>query len=126
MVNTFTPRNPLADAVSAEGIDRNAAAAEAHANLEELRADSMAELDRTLALMAEIAPAITDVEDAQVADLYAAANRVVAIAGVFALHDLSGHAYELCEAISRMQEAGAWKPAMAQGFLDALQDARTA
>ena len=124
MVNTFTPRNPLDAAVSDTGIDRNAAAAEAHANLEHLRADSMAELDRTLALMAEIAPSITDIDDAQVAELYAAANRVVAIAGVFALHDMSGHAYELCEAISRMQDAGGWKPAVVQGFLDSLQDAR--
>lgn len=125
MVKTFMPRNRLADAVSAEGIDRNEAAAGAHANLEHLRADSMAELDRTLAQMAEIAPAIADLDDPRIADLYAGANRVVAIAGVFELHDLSGYAYELCEAISRMQDAGAWKPAVVTGFVDSLQAART-
>lgn len=126
MAKTFTPRNPLAEAVSAEGIDRNAAAAEARANLEHLRPESMAELDRTLKMMAEVAPTITDVDDARVDDLYAGANRIVAIAGVFALHDLSGQAYELCEAISRMQEAGAWKPAVVLGFLASLRDARAA
>lgn len=116
MVNTFTPRNPLAAAMSADGIDRNAAAAEAHTNLEQLRADSMAEL----------APSVSEVDDAAVPELYAAANRVVAIAGVFALHDMSGHAYELCEAISRMQDAGAWKSAVVLGFVDSLHGARSA
>ena len=124
MVKTFTPRNRLADAVSTEGIGRNEAAAGAHANLEHLRAESMAELDRTLAQMAELAPAITDPEDDRIADLYAGANRVVAIAGVFALHDLSGSAYELCEAISRMQDNGVWKQAVVIGFVDSLKDAR--
>lgn len=124
MANTFTPRNPLADAVSESGIDRNEAAAEARANLEHLRADSMAELDRTLDLMAQIAPTIADAGDPQVPELYAAANRVVAIAGVFALHDLSGYAYELCEAVARMQEAGEWKRAVVMNFMDSLQSAR--
>lgn len=59
-------------------------------------------------------------------ELYAAANRVVAIAGVFALHDMSGHAYELCEAISRMQDAGAWKSAVVPGLVDSLHGARSA
>jgi hypothetical protein len=125
MVKTFMPRNRLADAVSAEGIGRNEAAAGAHANLEHLRADSMAELDRTLEQMAALAPAITSLDDDRIDDLYAGANRVVAIAGVFALHDLSGYAYELCEAISRMQDAGAWKQAVVIGFVDSLKEART-
>lgn len=124
MTNTFTPRNPLGDALSDQGISRNDAAAEAHANLEHLREGSMAELDRTLELMAQIAPGIEAVDDPQVAELYAAANRVVAIAGVFSLHELSGHAYELCEAVSRMQDAGAWKQAVVLEFLEALTEAR--
>jgi hypothetical protein len=124
MANTFTPRNPLGDVLSEDGISRNEAAAEAHANLEHLRDESMAELDRTLQLMAEVAPQIAAVDDPQAAELYAAANRVVAIAGVFSLHELSGHAYELCEAISRMQEAGVWKSDVTQDFMQALQDAR--
>lgn len=125
MVKTFMPRNRLADAVSADGIDRNEAAAGAHASLEHLRADSMAELDRTLAQMAELAPAITGLDDDRISDLYAGANRVVAIAGVFALHDLSGYAYELCEAISRMQDAGVWKQAVVMDFVESLQEARS-
>lgn len=124
MVKTFTPHNPLAAAVSDVGIDRNEAAAVAHANLEHLRADSVAELDRTLAQLADLAPRIAAVDDARISDLYAGANRIVAIAGVFALHDLSGHAYELCEAISRMQDAGAWKQDVVLGFVGALQDSR--
>lgn len=126
MAKTFMPRNRLAEAASDVGIDRNAAAAEAHASLEHLRADSMAELGRTIDLMGEMAPGIVRHDDARVSELYAAANRIVAIAGVFAIHDLSGHAYELCDAISRMQEAGEWKPAVVQGFVDALREDRSA
>lgn len=124
MANTFTPRNPLGDALSEDGISRNEAAAGAHANLEHLRDESLAELDRTLELICEITPQIGAVDDPRVAELYAAANRVVAIAGVFSLHELSGHAYELCESITRMQEAGVWKRDVAVEFLEALTEAR--
>jgi hypothetical protein len=126
MVNTFMPRNPLAAALSEEGVGRSEAASEAHANLEGLRAESMAELDRSLELMARIAPPIVAIDDPDIDELYAAANRVVAIAGVFSLHDLSGHAYELCEAIGRMLDAEEWKPAIVLGHVEALQAARSA
>ena len=124
MVNTFMPRNPLAAALSEEGVGRNEASNEAHANLEGLRVESMAELDRTLELMAQIAPPIVAIDDPNVDELYAAANRVVAIAGVFSLHDLSGHAYELCEAIAQMQEAGAWNAPLVLGHVESLKAAR--
>lgn len=124
MAKIFTPRNRLADAVSDVGIGRIEASAEAHANLEHLRADSMAELDRTLEQLAELAASITGVHDDRVADVYAGANRVVAIAGVFAMHEMSGCAYELCEALSRMLDTGEWKPDAVANFVEALKAAR--
>ena len=104
-----------------KGKTREEAVANAQERLEGMRDISIAEIDRTIEEIIELGRAIESAEDERVTTLYAAANRILAIAGVFDLNELGDASYSLCELVSRMDESGIWKRDMVLIHVDAIQ-----
>lgn len=124
---TFKYVNRLAKALTGRsGLTQEEAVASADSRLSILRERSLDEVDRTILEIAAIAETITGLDDPDVQKIYAAANRIVAIAGVFERAELGEAAYSLCELISRLRAVDRWSAAMVAVHVNALQVMRAA
>lgn len=117
---TFKYANRLAKVVGPKGLTPEQAVAAAEERLEVVKDRSLEEIDRCIAEIAALAPQVDDPDGPGAAKLYAEGNRVIAIAGVFALDELGEAAYSLCELITRFRAAGMWNAAMVAVHVDAL------
>ncbi|ACG79780.1 cheE protein [Phenylobacterium zucineum HLK1] len=119
---TFKYANRLAKAlVQRSGMNLKEAVAAAEVQLEVLREPTLEELDRTVHEIAAAAPAIDRLDDPRVDDVYVAANRIIAMAGIFGRDELGEAAYSLCELITRLRASGKWSSAMVAVHVEALQ-----
>ncbi len=87
MAQMIKPDNRLKNALSkTKGMSRTQAVKAATERLELVRGISLQEVDRTLEEeIAFLSRDIKDAEDPRIAQLYSAANRIVAVAGIFEL-----------------------------------------
>jgi hypothetical protein len=123
MAQMIKPDNRLKNALSkTKGMSRNQAVKNATERLELVRGISLAEVDRTLEEeIVVLSREIRDVDDPRVADLYTAANRIVAVAGIFDLTELGEASYSLCELITRLTDGGVWRREMVMVHSEAMQ-----
>lgn len=123
MAQMIKPDNRLKNALSkTKGMSRNQAVKAATERLEVVRGISLAEVDRTLEEeIVFLSRDIRDVEDPRIADLYSAANRIVAVAGIFDLTELGEASYSLCELITRLTDGGVWRREMVMVHSEAMQ-----
>lgn len=128
MAQMIKPDNRLKNALSkTKGMSRTQAVKAATERLELVRGISLAEVDRTLEEeIVVLSREIRDVDDPRVADLYASANRIVAVAGIFDLTELGEASYSLCELITRMTDGGVWRREMVMVHSEAMQILRHA
>jgi hypothetical protein len=123
MAQMIKPDNRLKNALSTgKGLSRNQAVQAATERLEMVRGISLAEVDRTLEEeIVFLSRDIREVSDPRVTDLYAAANRIVAVAGIFDLTELGEASYSLCELVTRMTDGGIWRREMVMVHAEAMQ-----
>jgi hypothetical protein len=123
MAQMIKPDNRLKNALSkTKGMSRTQAVKAATERLELVRGISLAEVDRTLEEeIVFLSRDIRDVDDPRVPDLYAAANRIVAVAGIFDLTELGEASYSLCELITRLTDGGVWRREMVMVHAEAMQ-----
>lgn len=127
VVRTFKYVNRLAKALGRRsGLTLQEAVTAADERLEVLRERSLREVDRTILDIAALAQAAKSLDDPRVQQIYVAANRIVAIAGVFEKDELGEAAYSLCELISRFRAVERWSSDMVAVHVDALQAMRAA
>lgn len=122
MANMIKPDNRLKNALSkTKGLSRNQAVKAATERLEVIRGISLEEIDRTLEEeIVVLSRDIRDAADPRVGELYAAANRIVAVAGIFELIELGEAGYSLCELITRLQDGGVWRREMVMVHAEAM------
>lgn len=122
MAQMIKPDNRLKNALSkTKGLSRNQAVQAATERLEVVRGISLAEVDRTLEEeIVFLSRDIKDAADPRVGDLYSAANRIVAVAGIFELTELGEAGYSLCELITRLQDGGVWRREMVMVHAEAM------
>lgn len=105
----------------------DAAVAAAGARLAAIQEQSLADIDDTLARMQAIGLRLAGQPDAAaLRELYALANAVFGVAGLFGLGTLGAVSYSLCELIDRLHATAAWRPAAVRVHLDSLGLARHA
>jgi hypothetical protein len=123
MAQMIKPDNRLKNALSkTKGMSRTQAVKAATERLEMVRGISLAEVDRTLEEeIVFLSRDIRDVDDPRVQDLYAAANRIVAVAGIFDLTELGEASYSLCELITRLTDGDVWRREMVMVHAEAMQ-----
>ena len=122
---TFKYENRLAKSVvSSGGLSATEALKRAEAAVEQVREPTLAEIDASLK---EIYGLGDDLQGADTAGeealqrMYACANRVVAMGGVFGLGELGQAAYSLCELVSRFQTLDRFHWNMIRVHLDGLK-----
>ena len=122
MAQMIKPDNRLKNALSkTKGLSRNQAVQAATERLEVVRGISLEEIDRTLEEeIVFLSRDIKDVADARVAQLYSAANRIVAVAGIFELTELGEASYSLCELVTRLTDGGIWRREMVMVHAEAM------
>jgi hypothetical protein len=119
---TFKYVNRLAQALSKRhGLTLAEAVKAADTRLEDLRERTLAEIDGAVHEIQTLAQDIRAVDDPRVQQIYGAANRIVAVAGVFDRAELGQAAYSLCELITRFRASGRWSAPMVAVHVDALQ-----
>lgn len=119
---TFKYENRLAKTLNyKKGLTLTEAVTAADGRLVELRERTLDEIDATVAEIQALAQDIKRLDDPRVQDIYAAANRINAIAGVFERTEMGEAAYSLCELISRFRASERWSSAMVAVHVDALQ-----
>lgn len=119
---TFKYENRLAKTLNyKKGLTLTEAVTAADGRLVELRERTLDEIDATVAEIQTLAQEIKHLDDPRVQDIYAAANRINAIAGVFERSEMGEAAYSLCELISRFRASERWSSAMVAVHVDALQ-----
>lgn len=119
---TFKYENRLAKTLNyKKGLTLTEAVTAADGRLVELRERTLDEIDATVAEIQALAQDIKRLDDPRVQDIYAAANRINAIAGVFERTEMGEAAYSLCELISRFRANERWSSAMVAVHVDALQ-----
>ena len=102
--------NPLTKLVLGRGgLTKAAAAGAAEANLETIRDECIAEVDRDFDLLRRSAadPGIRGALGVQ-REIYAHANSIAGIAGCCGLGEMGEAAFSLCELVDRQIVAGAW------------------
>lgn len=121
MARMIKPDNRLKNALSSgKGLTRNQAVAAATERLEVVRGISLEDIDRTIEEITFLSRDVKDVEDPRVPDMYSAANRIVAIAGIFELTELGEASYSLCELITRFTDGGVWRREMVMVHAEAM------
>ena len=122
MAQMIKPDNRLKNALSkTKGLSRNQAVQAATERLEVVRGISLEEIDRTLEEeIVFLSRDIKDVADARVPQLYSAANRIVAVAGIFELTELGEASYSLCELVTRLTDGGIWRREMVMVHAEAM------
>lgn len=119
---TFKYENRLAKTLNyKKGLTLTEAVTAADGRLVELRERTLDEIDATVAEIQALAQDIKRLDDPRVQDIYAAANRINAIAGVFERTEMGEAAYSLCELIHRFQAAGRFSWPMVEVHLDGLR-----
>lgn len=119
---TFKYVNRLAKALTKQsGLTLTEAVSRADVRLGDLRERTLEEIDQTVLRILELAQEVQRVDDPKVQEIYGAANRIIAMAGVFDRTELGEAAYSLCELITRFRAAGRWSSAMVAVHVDALQ-----
>jgi hypothetical protein len=122
---TFKYENRLAKSVSNRGgMTAAEALSAAQAAVEEVREPSMAEIDSSLQQIYGLGEAMKAAgagDEAALQRMYACANRVVAMGGVFGLAELGQAAYSLCELVSRFQTLDRFQYNLIQVHLDGLR-----
>jgi len=119
---TFKYVNRLAKALTKHsGLTMTEAVGRADERLVELRETTLNEIDRTVLQIQALAQDIKRLDDPRVQDIYGAANRIIAMAGVFEKTELGEAAYSLCELITRFRATNRWSAAMVAVHVDALQ-----
>lgn len=123
MAQMIKPDNRLKNTLSkTKGMSRTQAVKAATERLELVRGISLQEVDRTLEEeIAFLSRDIKDAEDPRIPDLYAAANRIVAVAGIFDLTELGEAGFSLCELITRFQDGAVWRREMVMVHSEAMQ-----
>ena len=122
---TFKYENRLSKSVvSRGGMSAAEALSRAQAAVEQVREPTLAEIDASLkeiyGLGAELQGAEAAGEES-LQRMYACANRVVAMGGVFGLGELGQAAYSLCELVSRFQTLDRFNWSMIRVHLDGLK-----
>lgn len=122
MAQMIKPDNRLKNALSkTKGLSRSQAVKAATERLEVVRGISLEEVDRTLEEeIVFLSRDIKDVADPRVGDLYSAANRIVAVAGIFDLIELGEASYSLCELVTRLTDGGVWRREMVMVHAEAM------
>ena len=108
-------KNPLDAMIRAPGGKRiEDALRQADANLDQIRAPCLADVDLQLDEMERLTNESGAATDDEIKlDIYRRANDIHAVAGVFGLADMSAAAFCLCELMDRLRTQGAWsKPAI--------------
>jgi len=122
---TFKYENRLAKSVSSRGgMTAAEALSAAQAAVEEVREPTLAEIDSSLQEIYGLGESmkVADAGDeAAMQRMYACANRVVAMGGVFGLAELGQAAYSLCELVSRFQTLDRFQYKLIQVHLDGLR-----
>lgn len=119
---TFKYENRLAKALNYKtGLTLKEAVTAADGRLVELRVRTLDEIDATVAQISAMAQDIKRLDDPRVQDIYSAANRIIAIAGVFERSEMGEAAYSLCDLITRFRASDRWSSAMVAVHVDALQ-----
>ena len=104
------------------GITASEAVAAAETNLATIRDRGMEEITATMARILVLGETLRRAGDpALQAELYAASNSLVGIAGVFGLGPLGEIAFSLCNLIDRLRAAGLWSSASVQIHLDSMR-----
>lgn len=117
----FKPDNRLAQVLSlTKGLTTQQALGAAADRLEYVREASLGEVDRAVQEIARLSGQVTSPDDPAAQEVYAAANRVLALAGVFGLSELGEVAFSLCELITRLRAKGQWNAPMVMVHVDAL------
>lgn len=119
---TFKYVNRLAKALTKHsGLTQSEAIKAADGRLVQLRENTLNEIDQTVCHILDLARQVTSLDDPRVQEIYGAANRIIAMAGVFEKTELGEAAYSLCELITRFRNHGKWSAAMVAVHVDALQ-----
>ncbi|RAK57166.1 hypothetical protein [Phenylobacterium deserti] len=121
--NVFKYENRLAKSlVTKGGMTASEAIRTATAAVEQVRQPTLNEIDATLREIYELGERLRAGADPEaLRAMYAAGNRVVAMAGVFGLAELGQAAYSLCELISRLQTSERHNWRMIEVHLDGLR-----
>jgi len=121
--NVFKYENRLAKTlVQKGGMNADEAISKAQAAVEQVRAPTLAEIDSDLASIYGLGERLRSGRDeAALAAIYAASNRIIATAGIFELPELGKAAYSLCELISRFQGQNRFNEPMIRVHLDGLR-----
>jgi hypothetical protein len=115
------PVNRLASRVGSKGLSRPAAVAQAGANLDSIRDDILAYVDRHLAEMEAIAAGCEDGADPALAGLYDPSNAVAGTAGTAGLAPLGKAAYSLCHLVANGDQHGVYSLPAIKLHLDAMR-----
>ena len=122
---TFKYENRLAKSIGSRGgMTASEALSAAQAAVEEVREPTLAEIDSSLQQIYEIGDqlkASDGPDETALQRMYACANRVVAMGGVFGLGELGQAGYSLCELVSRFQTLDRFHYKMIQVHLDGLK-----
>jgi hypothetical protein len=126
MALLYKPPNRLAARVGSIGLDSAQAVQRADANVQTLRQDGLADIDRRLETMSATFAGLSEDPRAAADALYEASDAVAATAAVFGLPDLGRGAVLLCEYLSRGDPGAPVNIGAAKIFLDGLKVLRTA
>ena len=108
------------------GITASEAVAAAESNLATIRDRGLDEITAIMARIMALGDTLrTACDPAVQADLYAASNSLVGIAGVFGFGPLGEIAFSLCNLLDRLRAAGIWSMASVQIHLDSMRLAQT-
>jgi uncharacterized protein YuzB (UPF0349 family) len=98
------------------------ALADADTNLDSIRDDCLTAVDENIQRLLDSAVAVkADPSPEALAQCYAIANEVFALAGVFGMAQLGKAAYSLCELIDRSRDAGKWSNPAFDAHMNALR-----
>ncbi len=104
------------------GMRASDAIARADANLEAVRDDCIAAIDRHLERIEELHGDATQKATPAVKDeMYERANEIHGLAGIFGLGPLGEAAFSLCELLDRLRATRVWKPEAVDVHLSALR-----
>ena len=118
-----TWKNPLDAMIRAPGGKRiEDALRQAEANLDQIRAPCLADVDLQLDEMERLSNESGAATDDEIKlEIYRRANDIHAVAGVFGLKDMSAAAFCLCELMDRLRTQGGWSKAAIDVHLSSLR-----
>ena len=115
----LTPVNTLAHRLG-RGLSREDAVARAQANVEAMRDDGMAEIDRNLAELQALFASFRTDSGATAGPIYDVANTLGGLAPVFGLSAVGAIANSLCDYLCTFEDAAAINAEVVRTHLDGL------